>query len=321
MAFHNIKNHLFMYDETTWGERPATPTFIQVPHYTYGVQFRGDRRNAATQTGLRQRKHGQTYRGMPSGQLTVPLYAWRPDGLSISLAQWLMNWGLADPGGTVHETVTLPSKGADYAEGPDVANKTHSGLRVNSTTLSGNGDAGTLELTLDLMGKDEDALATAQALPVNMYELTEFEYTDTTFSLDGTPIPVGSFQLTVANTLRVDYVGATRPTLIVAGPRVSTFQCTFHKEDDAWDVHRRLVASDNEEEGFEMELVMKGLHKGTGTAATEWSQCTLTLPMLKYITHEDQRTRDDIARLPLQFEAMKPDTLENDVNVTWADVA
>lgn len=326
MPFSNIKNGLHLYDESAWGTTPGTPTYVHVPHTGYGVQLRNERRTPAMYTGLRQQKGGRTFRGMPSGQLALPLFAWRPTGLTVSLAQWLLDWGFADAGGTLHETLTLPSKGAEYSEGPNIANKRHTGLRVGTTTLSG-GDGGPVAVTLDLMGKDEVGGFTAQAIPADQEELTEFEFTDATFQIDNgaggalVTLPIESFQLTVANNLVSQYVGSRRPTLIVPGARVTTFQVTPKKDDDTWDGRRRTITNAGAEPSYVAKLTLMGLHKGTGTALTNWTRVVIDLPMLKYVSHDDQRGRDEVPGLPLQFEAKKPDSLLNDVAVTWTDIA
>src|ERR1044072_5584460 len=120
---HNIKNRLHLYEGSVWGTKPGSPTYIHVPYLDYGVMQRNDRRNAAAYTGLRQRKHGETFRGMVSGPLQLPLYGWHPAGLTTSRAQCIMDWGFADSGGTLQKTRTLRSRGTELTEGPNVSNK------------------------------------------------------------------------------------------------------------------------------------------------------------------------------------------------------
>lgn len=327
MSFTTIRNRLHLYDEVTWGTKPASPTLIHVPHTTYSVSRTVTTRSAAMQTGLRQEKHSTAWRAQTAGQLSLPLYGWHPTGLTQSLAQWLVAWGLADTGGTVHEAIDLPSKGAEYAEGPDIANKNHHGLRVNTATLTGNGDAGTIELGLDLIGKSETSFATAAAIPIDMQELTEFSLIDSIFQIDNgaggslTTLPIKGFQLQVQNNLLVDYLQSVDPSLIVAGSRVTTFSIDFPKDNDTWDEIKRTVTDSADQPSWVAQLILKGLHKGTGTAATNWTQLTFDLPRLVYTGHTDNRGRGEIARLPLTFAALKPDSASNDVQLSVADVA
>lgn len=323
----NVKNRLFLVSESAWGTFPGSPAYVYLPHRAggYGVRYRGQRRRANPQTGLKQQKHGRTFRGNVSGPLNTGLYGWTPSGLGMSLAKYLLDWAIADPSGTIHEAVDLPSKSALYMEGPDVANKLHTGLRVNQATLVGNGDAGTIDLNLDLIGVGETNPGAGQAIPTDMNELVEFEFPDVVFRLDTggglTTYDIDSFQLQIGYGLQADYVGSRALTMLGSTTRDTMLQVQFPAQSDFWDAYRRTIVNASAETAFAAELVLKGLHMGTGGVGTNWAVCTLSLPLLKYVDHDDNRGRDEYKRLPLQFEVPKIDGASNDVNAAWSEAA
>lgn len=317
---HGVKDYAFLYTESTWGTKPGSPTYVYCPVDSYGVRFRPQRRNSQPFTGLRQRKHGINYRGMPSGQMVAPLYGYQPPTIGVSLAQYLVDWGFGDD-----TAVALSSKGAEWAEGPNTANKRHHGLCVNQATLAGDEDSGRIVLTLDLMGVDEDGqdvVTSAQAIPSNMNRLVDFEFQDLAFQLDdgagGSLATKGirSFQWSVNNNLKYDYNGGRRPSVRAAGDRVEQFQCQFIKNSDVYDTFRRTSGDTR----FVASLVLKGLHNGTGTALTNYTVLTINFNSLGFIDFEDNRDRNDFARVPIQFDVLKPDTSSNGTTRTWSEV-
>lgn len=306
-----IKSYANFYNESTWATKPGSPSYVFCPVLNYGVQLRRESRNAATFTGLRQRKHGQHFRDTLSGGVTVPLYGWRPSGLSGSLAEYFLTWAFNT---AAPEGVMLASKGCEWAEGPDVANQRHHGLRVNSATLSGSADSGFIQLALDLIGKNDEAVTTAQSLPNDMEKCVEFEWADSTFTLGGSSVELRSFQLQIQNGLKGEFVGGRTISLLPASQRVVTLQLEFAKNASTWDVYRR-TAADTETNA---ELVLKGLHNGTG-ATGDYAVGTITLSRIRYAMHEDQRGRDGISFLPLQFDVLKPDSSSTDVAIAWTE--
>ena len=308
-----IKSYAHFYNESTWATKPGSPSYVFCPVLNYGVQLRRESRNAATFTGLRQRKHGQHFRDTLSGGVTVPLYGWRPSGLAMSLAEYFLVWAFGSGGST--DAVMLASKGVEWAEGPDVANQRHHGLRINSATLSGSADSGFVQLALDLIGKNDEAVTTAQTIPNDMEKCVEFEWADCAFEIGGSAVELRSFQLQIQNGLRGEFVGGRSISLLPASQRVVSLQMELVKSANTWDVYRR-TAADTETNA---ELTLKGLHNGTGTAETSYAVSTITLPRIRYGMHEDQRGRDGLSFLPLQFDVLKPDSSSNDVAIVMSE--
>jgi hypothetical protein len=309
-----VKNYAAFVDESSWGSLPGSPTYFHIPVFKYDVRMRPQRRNARPFIGLRQRKHGQNFRGQPGGQVLTALYGWHPGTMTTSAAEYLMTWAFGNP-----ETQDLPSKVIEWAEGPNIANKRHLGLRVNSAVCFGSADAGYIGLALDLLGKDEagnDVMTTAQTLPADRDKLVEFQFTDITCTLNGAEVKIRDFQLSVQNGLVPEYLNSTRPTLMGSGDSVAKLKVTFPKNADTYDAYRRLTTMTE----FAGELVLQGLHNGTGGVGTDYAVGTVTLARLSYADHQDELPYDRYSMQPIEFDVLKPDTSSNGIAIAWTEV-
>lgn len=304
------KSYAVLIAESTWATVPGSPTRIHAPVTSCNVRYKPKRRNSQQRVGLFQRKYGRNVSGHPSGNIVTPLYGWIPTGLTgVSLAQWLMEWGFLD-----QEEKFPRSKILEWAEGPDVANSQHLGLRVNSATLAGSADNG-ISLTLDLVGHSSVNLASANALPANRNKLVEFLFEDITFTLDGDVTPIGSFQWQVQRGLQPQYWDSATPQSLPKSQWVETFSVTPPKQGHDWE---DLVRTPGMPE-VAASLVLKGLHNGTGTALTDWTILTVTYPRLSLIDADEQES-NGIYNEPLSFDVLKPDTSDLSSTMVWTEV-
>lgn len=309
------KNHLTLVNEATWGTFPGSPAYVHVPVPSYGVRFQPVNRQARPHVGLLQRKHNRNVKGWPAGPIPFQLYGWQPEGLGMSLAQYLMTWAFSNP-----ETLDLPSKAAEWAEGPNVANKRHLGLRVNSATLEGSEDNG-ISLSVEVIGRDElgqSTVTTAQTLPNSRSRLVEFLFEDTICELNGDEIPIGSFSWSLNRALAVRTYNSKRPQVMRATDYKSSLSLTRPKESDVWDAALRALDPDDENT---VTLTLKGLHLGTGTVDTAWTQLVIDFPLLSLVSNETQGGIEGLHDSALAFEVLKPDTADNSVAMTWSDEA
>lgn len=302
------RSYAVLIDESTWATMPGSPVRVHVPVTSSNVRFHAKRRNAQQRVGLFQRKYGRNVSGNPTGQIVTPLYGWIPTGLTTSLAQWLLEWGALD------QEVTFPrSKILEWAEGPDTANSRHLGLRVNSMTLAGSADNG-ITLTLELIGQDSVNFATANAKPDDRNKLVEFLFEDITFTLDGSATPIGSFQWQIQRGLQPTTWNSRRPQSLPKSQWVETFTVTPPKQGHAWE--DKVRALDMQE--VEAQLVLKGLHNGTGTEGTDFTVLTLDFPRLSLIDADEQEA-NGIYNEPLTFDVLKPDTSDLSSTMTWTE--
>ncbi len=311
-VMHGEKSYLVLASEATWATVPPTPVYYHVPVNSYGVTMKRNRRNSRPFTGLRQRKHGRSFNGMISGPLSCNLCGFKPDANTLSLAEYLVTWGFSEP-----ETIDLASKLADWAEGPDVSNVRHKGLRVNTATLEGSADSGIISLNLDLMGHSEIALTTAQTLSNDREKLVEMNFADCTFTLGGSSIELRSFSYQVQNNLTPTYLNSTAPSYLAAGERVESLKLQFMKTGDTYAALNRAFAEDE----TTAVIVIKGLHNATGTGGTNYTVGTFTFNRLAFVNNDDSR---DIAKLienGITYDVLKPDSSSNAVTIAWSEAA
>lgn len=314
------KKYATFYDESVYGVKPGSPTYFHVPLLTYDVKMNRNMRQSKPFVGTFQNHHNQPNNGMPQGSFSLPLYGHRLPSMNKSIAEYFLQWAFAD-----HETTFLPSKGVEWAEGPDVANKRHNGVRINSATLTGSSDTGNIVLSCEVMGQTEENVATAQTLPTNRYKLIEFEYcgtdarADTTFFLGANgdeEIHPKSFTITVNNGLKPEYLEKFYPSIMPKTQRVVTLQLTFPKQDDVYDAYNRLPTATE----LVGQFILKGLHQGVNgaTGGTNWTQVILDMARCSIIKPGDQGAKDDTAFHVLDMVVLKPQTSANDIVQTWS---
>jgi hypothetical protein len=310
MAIHARKSYLAIAAETTWGTTPGSPSYYHVPVTSYAVKMKRDRRKSRPFVGLLQAKHAKSFRGMPAGQLQTGLYGFKPGSASTSIMQMLIDWAMSEP-----ETVDKISKLAEWAVGPNVANFRHNGLRVNSWTIEGSADSGTVTISLDLMGKTESALATAQTIPADRELCVEMEFTDCTFALGGVAQQLRSFQWQGQNALASTYLGSTSPTYLSAGDLTETLNFTIMKPDDTYTAYNRAFT----EAEMTGQIVLKGLHNGTGTVSTNYTVLTVDFNRLSFIEPADSSSNALIEE-GLSFDVLKPDSSSAAKTLTYSEV-
>lgn len=315
------KSYLALASEDVWGSNPAAAAgsgsnasgsaqdYMLIPCNDFSVRFRPENRQATPYLGILQKKHSTNYRGRPSGGLVVPFYGWAADNMTTSIAEFLMQWGFAS-----HETTAPPSKTAVWAQGPDVANKVYTGLRVNTGTLSGSADSGEVNITLALDGQTEDDLATAPAIPNDREKVIEARFADVTLTLGGSTVLIKDFSWTVQSVLIVEYLNAFVPQLILKTGHAETFTCTLIKNSATYDVYRRLT-TDTE---LAATLVVKALHNGT--LSNTYARLSLSLPRMHFLDADDQFSLTDLVRQPISFQVLKPDSSSNGSAMTWDTV-
>lgn len=308
---HGVKSYLVLGAESSWGATPGSPVYYQVPVTNYGVKMTRDRRNSTPFVGLMQRKHGKSFRGLPTGQLQAYLYGFKPNSNAQSLMQYLIDWACSEP-----ETVEKLSKFADWAEGPNVSNVRHNGLRVNGWTIEGSADAGTVTISLDLMGKSEAALVTAQSLPADRELCVELEFSDCTFALGGVAQSLRSFRWQGQNNMVATYLNGTSPSYIAAGQLVETLNFQILKAADTYTAYNRAFT----EQEMTGQIVLKGAHNGTGSGGTDYTVLTIDFNRLAFVVPEDTRAMNALVEEGLTFDVLKPDSSNAAKTLTYSEV-
>ena len=304
------KSYLTLVSEATWGTFNGSPTYLHLPCNQFGVRLRDETRQATPYTGVLQKKHNTVVRGQVGGQIVCDLYGWIPTG-SNSLQKILLDWAFGNL-----ETTEGAAYSAQWAEGPNTSNRQYTGLRMDSATLSGSEQSQAWSLTMNVKGKDEATLATAQSIPNSRNKLAEALFTDSTFAIAGSAITLKSFQMETSRNLQVFFNNSNRPSIIVAvGPVETKVTMVPQKTDDTYDVMRRVVGMSE----FTGQAVIKGNHNGTGGVGTTYSVCTIDFARLSFVDMEEQDV-DSLMFQGLTLQALKPDTSAASVVLTHTEV-
>lgn len=299
--------------ESTWGTLADTPTYLFVPVNEYSVRHKSESRQANTFTGLMQRKHNNKFRGMPEGNMNLPLYGYQTtgSGSSTSVMQYFLDWAYNE-----WEVAATASKSIEWAEGPNIANKRHLGMRVDTATLSGQ-DGGAWSLNLGLKGKSEvgqATMTTGQTLPTDMEKMVHAEFSESTFTLAGSAILLESFSLTAEYGLQVKYLNSATPSLLLKTKRDIKVSITPVLNADTYEIYNRLAGMTEVTGG----AVIKGLHNGTG-ATGDYTLATFAFPRLSFDSSQITGGRNEIRMTPLEFIALKPDSSGKDMTIAYSE--
>jgi hypothetical protein len=303
------KSYLALVSEATWGTFPGSPTYLHTPCNSWGVRFTPEGRQATPYVGVMQKRHARLFRGRPEGQAAFELYGWIPTG-SDSLMEILLDWAFANP-----ETTGRASYSAQWAQGPDTSNRQQTGLRVNTATLEGSEQNVAWTLNLNLIGKTDTALTTAQTIPNDREKLAEAIFQDSTFSFGGSAIALSSFRLERNYNLQVRYNNANRPELILeTGPVSTTLNIQFQKTANTYDAVNRLLGMNE----YAVGAVIPASHNGTGTGGTTNTVATLTLPRCSFTDVEDADV-EQILYQGMSLEVLKPDTSDACLSIAYTE--
>lgn len=281
----------------SWGTKPASPTYVFLPCYSYGVKFNTTRRNSRPHLGQYTVKHGRRYKGIPSGPLSGPMTA--------NVASFLMDWVFDGDG------VNFPASiGCERAEGPDVANEQANGLMVNNFTLSGDEDSGNVVWSIDAMGHSVGTVGTAQEVPGDLDSLSDFEFVDAVLTIDSTATQMSGFSLSRQNNLVAKWLGSLTPQTLARTQQTTNLSFELPKQASTYDVVRRLLTEETE---YDVQLAVAGI-TGAGTTTT----ITFDMPRCQVIDPDDSYGVDQLTMTTVNMECLKPDTSEQEIAVTVA---
>ncbi len=314
-------SYLTLANESIWGTNPASVSgsdesgsgsadYWHLPVLNFTPKAAPQNRQSDPFIGLLSKKHSTNDRNIPGGQIVTNLYGWRGDNLMKSLAQEVIEWALNS-----QESAEPLSKSAVWAVGPNSANRTLNGLRVNSFAMAGSQDAGNIQVTLDVIGSEEQSIDAAPALPTNRYKATEFSFFDSVFAIDGTTQTVQSFNLSVQRALEVHHLNSYWPNLVLATGFVVQLQLVIQTEDDVWDGYVRNDETVDTE--FSIVQTHKGLHKGTGASGTH-DQIALTTARSHLLNVSPNGGRG-VQFQTLNFVCLKPDNSNAVIQQAWTE--
>lgn len=310
-------SYLQLSNEAAFGVQDAEPVYVYLPVLNYGVELLPVQRKPKPYTGMSEDFDTIVAQNSTAGQLVCPLYGWRIGAATISLAEYVMAWAFV----SMETLCSLPSKSAEWAEGPNAANKLHTGLTANNSTLTGSDDnGGAITLTVDLLGNAEAEVATAEVIPATLEKLNEFLFSDAVFSIGAdsgslVAVEMKSFTWTHQRNLSPAFNGSFTPRRFRPGAPVSTFDINIEKPDDTWDAIRRSTDANN----FYGRLVLQGLHNDTGDTG-DYAKVVINFPKLAFNSKKDAWTRNGPVQETISFGVQKPTTSAASHTKTWSEV-
>lgn len=303
VVFAGWQRHLHLAKESEWGALPGSPVYVPIPYATYTVRPRPTTTQGQLFTGLRQRRHHRMVKASLEGNLACPLYAHHVSGKSIG--QYLLEWLLSAP-----NSVLLDSHTAELFEA-NTDNKRHLGLRPASGTIRGDAATGPINLSIDLQGKEEEGGVTPPALSATTPQPTEFLFKDATFTLNGAPVELQSFEIQVNNNLQVYHNNSYWPSLVTAGIREVSYRFSLLKSDATYDAMRRASPAD-----ANAQLMLKGPHNGTGPSGN-FTTITMALDRLGFNDADESGEIHELAMQDIDLIVLKPNTADNEIDVTY----
>lgn len=212
-------------DHTNW-PTAAVAGFVQVPISENSLKLTNVPSGIDRYTGYID----EVYRGITgqtlAGGITTQLW---PDN-----AEMLLDFSLKRVS-NIMESYTIKGYSASGNEGIR-----WTGLMCNQATISASDDDKELTLALDLMGKDEDAIATPGA--ASMPSAMPFVFSDATFNLWGeADADILGFTLTTTNNLKIGPVGGSnrRVRWIDSGYRGVELSVTVDSADATYQAYMR----------------------------------------------------------------------------------
>ena len=311
------------YTEDSWGVTPGDPDYLFLALESFGLVHTTDRRESRPYFGQMAKKHGRRFKPRVEGSISGALYGdYITEGSeTISKAEWLLSKVFGTDTGP-----TIPSFGILRQEPLTDAGKRFPGLRMNQFTLQGSADTGRLDWNASLIGLPEVEFANGsyRTVPNDLNQLTEFEYYDSTFTIndyEGTSADLAfcfeSFSLTRALGLKPRFGNCSQgPTSINRTTLDTQLNFRIEKKNNNWDDARRLMTSETE---FGVVIELKGKHSGTGGSGTEYAVVTITLPRCQLLNPVDADTFDDVSMIDVSTEVLKPDSSAPQVSVAYSE--
>lgn len=297
------QKHLWFKKETTLGTG-VTPD-IRMPFDTYDVLPVSEYYAAATHVGVRQRRQPQQpSRKFLRGTLAGPLLGLVAS--SKTCAQWIMELAISGPAALTPDSWTIGLYDPNDQ-------KRHTGMCCNSLTLTGSA-GGPIMYSMAMEGVLE-AQTSAPSLVATTKHGKAFMMQDATFALAGSAATLRSFTLTINNNLRVEHVNGTWPSIIAQMTREVTWQFELFKSASTYDALRRAATVTN----ITGQLVLKGDHEGD--LSDTYATATIDFDRMNFNQASEQGGRDDLGSQQADYVVIKPDTTDNEIDITWSTAA
>ena len=294
--------------ESSWGTT-ITPTDFYIPLDDYGVKLNVESRQAKAACGVRQVKYNERVHATPQGSIRHGLSGqWPLPSGSPSFAQYLLEWcfGTPEVADRASKTIHLIQQGDGGTQ------KKHTGLRVTQATLTGKED-GFVELSIDVIGKQESSSSYSASLPDDRSGLWQFLFADAVFSIGGVTFPIGEFAWQIQYGLKPKFSSGFTPTVLRGPQGLQTLTIKQPKTGGTYEAYHRLTTTTEKV----AQLSLQGLHGGSG-ASGDFTRVVIDFNKLSMLTSEDELVTDGQVENPISFQCLKPNSGTAAVAMTWS---
>lgn len=308
MAYYGgWENRLWIGKESTFGTG-VTPG-IWVPYESFEPRAHFEAYQPATFTGVRQdRAPTQVAKQTIAGTFTHDLHGTFISAKSI--AEWLLEHVTSGDSSITQDSFT-------YELFETVNSKTLAGVRIASTTISGS-EGGPVKVSHSIIAKSEATQGSPVAYPSTTAHPPSCMFYDCTFAVGGSAVTPTAFSLTIENGLKAVYLNSLTPTLIDQFLRNITFELTMLKSASTYDLLRRTSTS-APITSVTGEVVLK-VHNldSSGTPGNIYTTATIAIDKMDFLDATPGDPRDGHKTEVLRFKVKKPNTTDNDIDITYS---
>jgi len=309
MAYYGgWENRLFIGKESTFGT-PVTPA-IWVPYESYEPRAHYDVYTPQTYCGVRQDVAPTIVaKQVIAGAFSFDLYGTFIS--SKSIMEWILSWALSGPASITQDSFTCQLF-------ETINSKDMAGVRISSVTISG-GEGLPIKVTVNVIAKSEATQASPVAIPSTTPHPPAGMFYDTTFAIGGSAVTPQSFTFTLDLGLKAVYLNSATPVLIDQMLRKVTLDLVMLKSSSTYDIARRKTSS-APVTGVTGQIVLKAHNLGGGVTPTNiYTTATLDFDRMDFLDSVDGSPRDSHKTETLKFVIKKPNTTDNDVDVTFGE--
>lgn len=308
MAYYGgWENRLFVGKESTFGTA-VTPA-IWIPYESFEPRAHFEAYSPQSFCGVRQdRGPTQVAKQVIAGTFTFDLFGTFVS--SKSIMEWLLELATSGDASITQDSFT-------FGLFETVNSKDFAGVRIASVTISGS-EGQPIKVSMSIIAKSEATQGSPVAIPATTAHPPAGMFYDTTFAVGGSAVTPQSFTLTIDNGLKSVYLNSATPTLIDQFQRKVTLDLVMLKSASTYDLLRRTQTS-APISSVTGQVVLKAHNLDTsGTPGNIYTTATIDFDKMDFQDAANSDPRDSHKTETLKFVVKKPNTTDNDIDITYA---
>lgn len=298
------ERHLWVGKESTYGTA-VTPA-IWIPFKSHDVRTNKEHYQGQTFAGVRQQRAPmQPSKISYAGNIVADLFGTHIS--SKSIAEWLLEWATSGDASNTQDSFTIET------HEPNSAAKRWAGCRLDGFTLGGSAN-NPIELTIPIQAKTQTDGITAPTLVATTAHPDAAMFHNSTLSVATVAQSVLMWQLSCVNGLTTHWVNAILPNSSTQNQRVFTLEFEIFKDSNAYET---LMANTSTEASVVGAIVINVSHLGTG-ASDNNTTITIAIDRMQFVDETPGHPRDGRATQRIKYQILKPNTTDNDIDITYS---